>query len=213
MFIYYNSVQERGLGMSLSKQEIKCIKHSKIQEIFINTAQEMIINEGTANVTTRQIAQRSGFSIGTLYNYFENVDELMWIVRNKMIDESVERIKKALEKIESIDEVSNICINLFTYIIENPNIYNFIYKPELNPDYMHQRTNNVYIDVDEFFVHCNLKSDISSEDIKTICHAINFMIYGMINIYFLNSNNMDKESYCALIPKIINKLFAEVKSE
>lgn len=44
---------------------------------FISATRELISSEGIEHVSIRKIAARSGYNSATIYNYFQNVDELI----------------------------------------------------------------------------------------------------------------------------------------
>ncbi len=51
-------------------------KEEKIK-LIINTFQILVEEKGYANVSTNQIAERAGISIGTIYNYFSNKADIL----------------------------------------------------------------------------------------------------------------------------------------
>ena len=46
-------------------------------EAVLEAAVQILIAEGTRGLTTTRVAKRSGFAVGTLYQYFANKDELI----------------------------------------------------------------------------------------------------------------------------------------
>jgi AcrR family transcriptional regulator len=51
-------------------------KDAKIK-LIIDTFLQLIEKKGYANVSTNQVAERAGISIGTIYNYFENKADIL----------------------------------------------------------------------------------------------------------------------------------------
>jgi len=52
-------------------------------------ARELFIAKGFANATLEEVAQSAEFSKGTIYNYFENKEELLWGMIEQFLEESV----------------------------------------------------------------------------------------------------------------------------
>ena len=53
------------------------IKANRVKSYFIEAAKEIIIKEGPENVSVRKIANLSGYSYGSIYNYYTELNELM----------------------------------------------------------------------------------------------------------------------------------------
>lgn len=55
----------------------KDLQKKRILIYFIEAAQDIIKREGISNVTIRKVAQYAGYNSATLYNYFEDLDQLI----------------------------------------------------------------------------------------------------------------------------------------
>lgn len=58
----------------------KLLKRQRITRYFIDAAREIVEEEGVHAVTIRSVAERAGYNSATLYNYFENLDQLIAFV-------------------------------------------------------------------------------------------------------------------------------------
>ncbi len=63
--------------------------HSREQlyELALNAARDIIEAEGYRALTARNIADRIGYSAGTLYNLFENLDDLIVHINGRTLDD------------------------------------------------------------------------------------------------------------------------------
>lgn len=55
----------------------KLLKKQRVMKYFINAAREIAKEEGLAGITIRSVADRAGYNSASLYNYFENLNQLM----------------------------------------------------------------------------------------------------------------------------------------
>lgn len=56
-------------------------------DFMLQATEQCIVEEGLIRLTTPKVAERSGISVGSIYQYFENKDELVEeLLRRKMID-------------------------------------------------------------------------------------------------------------------------------
>lgn len=64
-------------------------EHSKeqIRDMALAAAEAIVDAEGTAALTTRKVAGRIGYTVGTLYLVFENLDDLIIHVNGRTLDE------------------------------------------------------------------------------------------------------------------------------
>ena len=53
------------------------LKQKRVMTYFIDATKELISSEGFANLTIRKIAASAGYNSATLYNYFEDLDDLL----------------------------------------------------------------------------------------------------------------------------------------
>jgi AcrR family transcriptional regulator len=59
---------------------------------------------GLEESTTTRIAERAGVSIGSLYQYFRNRDELLGALVDRLVEENVQRFLDELQSGKSLDE-------------------------------------------------------------------------------------------------------------
>jgi len=60
--------------------------HDELRELIIDAATAIIEQEGLEGLSAREIAKRVGYSPGTLYNVFENLDDLILHVNARTLD-------------------------------------------------------------------------------------------------------------------------------
>lgn len=53
------------------------IKKRRVMMYFIEATQELILNEGIENLSIKKIADTAGYNTATIYNYFEDLEELI----------------------------------------------------------------------------------------------------------------------------------------
>lgn len=57
----------------------KEIQEQRIRGYFIDATREMLKGEGIRSINVRAVADRAGYSYATLYNYFKDIKELVFI--------------------------------------------------------------------------------------------------------------------------------------
>jgi AcrR family transcriptional regulator len=69
-------------------------------DLILEAAAQILAHEGEEELTTNGIAERAGFSIGTLYQYFPNRESVLDALIERERDSSDQRIRAALAEIE-----------------------------------------------------------------------------------------------------------------
>lgn len=77
----------------------KNIKKRRVIRYFINAARNIARENGLSAITIRSVAERAGYNSATLYNYFENLDQLLAFT---CIDILIDLVQKCSE-IEKTD--------------------------------------------------------------------------------------------------------------
>lgn len=87
------------------------------KEIILASAKEIALEQGITKINIRSVAQKSGISIGTVYNYYATKADLLFAVIEDFWAEAFEKIEfensNDRDFYEKIQEVYN---NLYTYL-------------------------------------------------------------------------------------------------
>ncbi|HJV45745.1 MAG TPA: TetR/AcrR family transcriptional regulator [Bacillota bacterium] len=90
----------------------------KRREQIIAAAVELFISKGFHKTTTREISQASGFSIGTLYEYIESKEDVLYLVCEYIHAELEKRMKEALVDSQTGEQTLRQAIRGFLYVME-----------------------------------------------------------------------------------------------
>jgi AcrR family transcriptional regulator len=88
-------------------------------DLILEAAAQILASRGEEELTTNHIAERAGFSIGTLYQYFQNRESILDALIERERENSERHIRAALAKIEpggiteTVREIVRILINSF----------------------------------------------------------------------------------------------------
>jgi AcrR family transcriptional regulator len=101
--------------MARKKQIPSLVKDPKLvkkrREQIIESAVALFIEKGFHKTTTREIAAKAGFSIGTLYEYIESKEDVLYLVCDAIHEELESRLLQAVKDhkrgIDSLKEAMN----------------------------------------------------------------------------------------------------------
>ena len=111
----------------------KKLQKRRMMSYFIDAADYIITNEGIDQITLRKVADRAGYNSATLYNYFENLDHLIFFASMRQIKDYSEALPKSLESArDAMDKFFVVWDCFCKYAYKSPEIYNILFFPNLN---------------------------------------------------------------------------------
>lgn len=108
------------------------IKHRRTRRVFGETAAEMIREGGVESVSVRKVAEKAGYSLGTLYNHFSNLDDLLWLTREILIEEIAAHIISGKKPLVNADDFADSLKAYISYFTGNREIFRFFYFHQLD---------------------------------------------------------------------------------
>lgn len=128
-------------------------------EVLLEAAAQVFLRDGYEAATTEAIAERSGFSIGSLYQYFANKEAMLVALAELHIDLGSERIARRLAEargrsIEAAVEV--VVAEMFDHHAEAPDLHRIIFYDAPLPetlDHRVQQNHQRFAEVVHAFLH------------------------------------------------------------
>lgn len=110
------------------KQELN-IKQKRVMIYFITAAKDLINTAGPENLTVRKIASAAGYNSATLYNYFEDLEELVVFASIGHLSEYINNLGKALKPQMNARQRYRTIYEVFSYAcFQRPEMfYNLFY--------------------------------------------------------------------------------------
>ncbi len=109
--------------------------HSRdeLYAMALKAARDIAEEEGLRGLTTRRIAQEIGYTVGTLYNVFENLDDLILHLNGTTLDDLYEVCSKVRLDEESEAAVLALAESYVRFIREHPKRWSILFEHHL-PD-------------------------------------------------------------------------------
>jgi AcrR family transcriptional regulator len=101
----------------------------QLRQLILDAAAAIIEAHGLAGLSAREIARRIGYSPGTIYNMFENLDDVVLNVEGRVLDSLDERLTAELAK--GGDQKTKVLQLAQTYLAfthERPKLWNLLFE-------------------------------------------------------------------------------------
>lgn len=100
----------------------------QLRQLILDAAEAIIVAQGLAGLSAREIARRIGYSPGTIYNMFENLDDVVLNVEARVLDALDERISTVPKTGSPHDRVLNLAQAYLAFTHERPKLWNLLFE-------------------------------------------------------------------------------------
>ncbi|MBR0600619.1 TetR/AcrR family transcriptional regulator [Sinanaerobacter chloroacetimidivorans] len=198
----------------IAKDEKQSLKRNRMKKYFLEAAKEIIMKEGVENVSVRKVANLAGYSYATIYNYFADVNELLWDVKEFMIHDLIDFIQKEMQQTKyDIHGIKTLFKIYIAYYIQNPAIFKFFYlHPLIRPNKTGDSTEkdpdfqSLWAETFKGFV---TEGIIDAKDIEVIAKIFIYAMHGMLTLNISYHEEMNEESIYEDIEKIADYLLTK----
>jgi AcrR family transcriptional regulator len=97
----------------------------------LDAAQEIIEAQGIAGLSAREIARRIGYSPGTIYNMFENLDDVVLHIEARVLDALDQRLNAVLQEGNAGKQVHQLALAYLAFTHEKPRLWNLLFEHHL----------------------------------------------------------------------------------
>jgi len=100
----------------------------QLRELILDAAQDIIEAQGIAGLSAREIARRIGYSPGTIYNMFENLDDVVLHIEARVLDALDQRLANLLHDGDASTRVTRLALAYLAFTHEKPKLWNLLFE-------------------------------------------------------------------------------------
>ena len=107
----------------------------QLKELILEAAYAIIETHGLAGLSAREIARRIGYSPGTIYNMFSNLDDVVLRIEARVLDALDQRLATVLvEPGSDREKVQRLAQAYLAFTHEKPRLWNLLFEHHLPAD-------------------------------------------------------------------------------
>lgn len=187
------------------------IQESRMKSYFIDAARQIIKSEGIKALSVRTVAERAGYSYATLYNYFANLRELVFVCVKDFLKEAETFINNEQHPAQQgIKKIESLSIAYCKYFIQYTDIFTLVFLEQVQDVANEKIVNSVNEFFDGIFAadweNCFVNKTISKakfDEIKSIHKA---MLNGMLLLYINRGSSTNYTDFIKQVERNINTL-------
>jgi AcrR family transcriptional regulator len=100
----------------------------QLSELILDAARDIIEASGLAGLSAREIARRIGYSPGTIYNIFQNLDDVVLNVEARVLDQLDQQLQGVLQDGNANDRVRRLAHAYLAFTKEKPRLWNLLFE-------------------------------------------------------------------------------------
>ncbi len=189
------------------------LQRDRNERYFVEAAKSLVISEGVSNVTVRKIADVAGFSYATIYNYFRNINHLLWHVAMSFIEDIVQSLEPYLgDKPYTLRRIREIYHEYVGYFLERPNVLHLIVAREIGepPEEFRRYNADPHL---ALWLLTNLEDpecrSIGKDEVPILSRIITSSIHGMLSLYLSNKTDQNADGLKEDVNTMLEYLLAK----
>ncbi len=192
----------------------KTRQKKRVRQDFLDAARELVLEEGTQNLTARKIGERAGYSYATIYNYFDSLDHLLFEVTLVWLQELAGRVRERLQgPLDTREDLGDLLWTYVRFYLEHPNIFGFFFYDRRGvPDGdLARQLEEVDFGrlLQEGLSPYMIRGQIPGEDGKTIGELITYHLHGMLLMTLADGAAADNREMREQIDRLVGFLLAK----
>jgi AcrR family transcriptional regulator len=100
----------------------------QLRALILDAAQEIIEAQGLAGLSAREIARRIGYSPGTIYNIFANLDDVVLNVEARVLDALDKRLSEVMQGNDGGDPLIRVAHAYLAFTQDKPRLWNLLFE-------------------------------------------------------------------------------------
>jgi AcrR family transcriptional regulator len=107
----------------------------ELRELILSASTELIEQQGLAGLSAREIARRIEYSPGTLYNVFDNLDDLVLTIEGRLLDRLAAALTEAVadQAAAPRERLMRLARAYLDFTHKNPKLWNLLFEHHLPP--------------------------------------------------------------------------------
>lgn len=190
----------------------KEIQEQRIRNYFIEATREMLKGEGLRSINVRAVAERAGYSYATLYNYFKDIKELIFICVKGFQDEAEQSITSATVNIApGSEKIKAIMKAYIHYFVQYPGIFELFFVEKMNDIGASQPTASLIYSFpdrlcDADWQFCVENEMLSEEKASILKDQLRFAVTGILLFYMHRGQPNGYKEFAGNIDTQLNQI-------
>jgi AcrR family transcriptional regulator len=162
----------------------------ELRELIIGASTDLIRESGLEGLSAREIARRIDYSPGTIYNSFENLDDLVLTIEGRLLDSLLSALAALPDERDDRVRVQKIASRYLRFVADNPKLWNLLLEHNLPasrsaPEWYRQKLEALMKTVERALLPL-ARDGISDEDLARSARVLWAGVHGIASLSTAN---------------------------
>lgn len=188
------------------------LQADRMKGYFVQAASELIKGEGFHSVSTRSVAERAGYSYATLYNYFKNMNDLIFeCVKGFQKECELQVRSSTAETAHGREKIKAISLAYMDYFIEYPGVFELFFLERMGHIGDRKTTaQTIYSFLDllcaEDWDHCVRNEIYNDEQVEQLRPLLRNCTMGLLLFFENRHQPSDYNDFVSLVGEQIDQI-------
>lgn len=193
----------------------KSRQRERVKRYFIDAAKEIINSSGLAAVSARSVADQAGYSSATIYNYFADLNDLLWQVTVELIQEMADTLRPVYQPgSDPIHMLKQGYHRYVSYYLERTEIYHFLFHARIgqpSAEVEAQLQMNLIGEQQERVLRdCVAQGIVKATDAPLIAPLLVTLVHGLLSMHFTSYQQLSAPELLDALDRNIDFVLARV---
>ena len=167
----------------------KELQEQRMKGYFLQATKEMLKAEGLKSISVRSIADKAGYSYATMYSYFKDVNDLVFLCVHDFYEECRLYVKGRTKKQEKGLKSLKAAIRAYgDFFVQYPGIFDLFFIEAIgDPKGKKSIADTILFSLDrvceEDWHYCIARNLVPVEQVELLKGQIRCMVYGLLLLY------------------------------
>lgn len=157
----------------------------ELRELILAATTELLQTDGMAGLSAREIARRIGYSPGTLYNVFENIDDLVLTIEGRLLDRLAAMLQDVPASERPQDRLKDLARTYIRFTHDNPKLWNLLFEHHMQggkdiPRWYQEKLEQLLAEVETELARINPEAD--AEAVKRSARVLWAGVHGITSL-------------------------------
>jgi AcrR family transcriptional regulator len=107
----------------------------ELRELILNAATELIDQTGLASLSARAVARQIGYSPGTIYNVFVDLDDLVLTIEQRLLDQLALKLAEVPPCSDPVQHLCDLAAAYLAFTQSKPRLWNLLFQHHMPNDW------------------------------------------------------------------------------
>jgi AcrR family transcriptional regulator len=193
----------------------KDVQEKRMKGYFIQATKELLKAEGIKNVSVRSVADRAGYSYATMYNYFKDLNDLVFYCVEDFYNECREFAEEKVAGMpDGLEKLKQKIVAYTNYFVEYPGIFDLFFIERIGDLQQKQPViDSISLSLDRIcdvdWTYCLDHHLLNFKDADLVKSQVRYIVIGLLLFY----NNRITPSTYSIFQQRLNAQLDLILSE